>query len=125
MSELTDEALFMAYRGGDASALEALVDRIRAPLFRTIVRHVRDRFLAEDILQETIERIIRHRGKYDPSSPFRGWAWKIAINRSIDHIRRRGREIYDDRIETRASADAGPEEQAAGRERVSKLARAL
>lgn len=121
---MSDEELFVAYRGGDEAALEALVERIKAPLFRTILRHVRDVQHAEDILQDTIERIIRHKSRYDPSKPFRGWAWSIAINRSLDHLRRRGREILTGEIIEPAD-HATPESESAGRETFARLKEAL
>ena len=122
---LSDEDLFVAYREGDAAALEILVDRIKAPLFRTILRNVGDRFLAEDILQETVERIIRHRRRFDPSKTFRGWVWRIAINRSFDHLRRRWREVADDDLHREPSREADPEHQASNREIAGKITKAV
>ena len=125
MSQISDEDLFVAYREGDSMAMETLVNRIQAPLFRTILRNVGDRFLAEDILQDTIERIIRHRRQFDPSRTFRGWAWRIAINRCVDHFRRSGREVVEEDLDIRPSSNADPETLAASREIAGQLGKAI
>jgi len=125
MDEMNDEELFIAYRAGDGVALEVLVERVRVPLFRAIFRHVGERTAAEDIFQDTIERVMRHRRQYDPSKPFRGWLWSIAKNRALDHLRTRGREVLRDDIEMEHAAAADPESVAAGREAVGRLSEAI
>lgn len=125
MSDTSDEALFIAFREGDPDALEILLNRIKTPLYRTILRTVGDKFLAEDIFQETVERIIKNKKQYDPAMPFRGWVWKIAYNRSLDHLRKRGREISYDDISNQAASDGNPESSALKNERKSKLLQAI
>lgn len=125
MHDMNDEELFMAYRDGNSAALEVLVDRVRAPLFRTILRHVGERTTAEDIFQDTLERIIRHRRQYDASKPFRGWLWSIAKNRSLDHLRKRGREVLRDDVQAEQSDMANPEDLSASRETMGLLSRAI
>ena len=122
---MSDEALFVAYCDGDENALEMLIERIREPLFRTIVRNVGDVTVAEDVFQDTVERIIRHRSSFDRTRPFRGWAWKIAINRCFDHLRRKGRELSHDDIDREKSHYADPETIAANREILGRVGKAV
>ena len=122
---MNDEELFVAYRDGNDAALEVLVDRVRLPLFRSIMRHVGERSIAEDILQDAIERIIRYRRRFDASKPFRGWLWSIAKNRSLDHLRRRGREVSQDDANVAQTDYADPETVSADRETFSRLTKAI
>lgn len=126
MSDTSDEALFIAFREGDSDALEVLLNRIKTPLYRTILRTVGDKFLAEDIFQETVERIIKNKHRYNSTMPFRGWVWKIAYNRSLDHLRKRGRDIpYDDGISGQVISEGNPEVSAIKNERKAKLLKAI
>ncbi len=46
MVEESDEALMLAYAGGNAEAFEALYARYRTPLYRYFLRHVSDAMTA-------------------------------------------------------------------------------
>lgn len=59
--KLTDEELMLRVQKGDMPAFEALYDRYHKRLFHFILRFVRERTLAEDILQETFLRIFKER----------------------------------------------------------------
>lgn len=43
----------------------------------------------EDLFQEVMMRIFEHLGEYDPLRSFESWAYRIARNRCIDHLRTR------------------------------------
>ncbi len=75
---------------GDVQAFERLYDRVAPRLFGAIVALVRDRSIAEDVLQETMLRVWRRASTYDRnlSDPF-VWLLLIARGKSIDAIRRR------------------------------------
>lgn len=124
METMSDEALFMKFVEGDAASLEELVERIRAPLLRTIMRHVGNTATAEDVFQDALERVIRHKKTYDPSKPVRGWIWSIAINRSVDYLRRGGREIFPEVLPERTDG-ATPESLALSRQSMSRINAAI
>jgi RNA polymerase sigma-70 factor (ECF subfamily) len=51
---------------------------------------VRDRYLAEDIVQETMLRAWRHCGRFSPEKgSVRGWLMRVAHNIAVDKIRMR------------------------------------
>jgi len=60
-AKMSDEELFVAYREGNMAAMEMLLSRIGGPLMGTIMKRVGDRDVAEDIFQDTLERIVRHK----------------------------------------------------------------
>lgn len=49
----------------------------------------RDRNVADDLVQDTIVRILAARDSYTPGSNFLGWAYRIMRNRHISRQRRR------------------------------------
>jgi RNA polymerase sigma factor (sigma-70 family) len=83
-----------------------------------------DRVLAEDLLADTFERVLRARRRFDPRRGSRKtWVYSIALNLLRDQIRRReaeGRAI--ERVQEPAPSGAGPLQRIAERD---ELARAL
>jgi len=95
--ESTDEALMLAYAGGDAASFEALFQRHRRPLFTFLLHNLGDRAAAEDLFQEIFLRLVRGRVGYRPTGSFRSWLFRIAHNALTDHRRRTGlRESQDE-----------------------------
>lgn len=72
---------------GDQAALTALVSRHHAPLLGYLYRVVGgDRPLAEDLVQETLLRLVRQR-TYQSGRPFRPWLYTIATNLARDYFK--------------------------------------
>jgi RNA polymerase sigma-70 factor (ECF subfamily) len=86
-AEPTDEELMLAYGGGDAAAFEVLYSRHRGPLFRFMLRQVRDHGTAEELYQDIWQRLITARQRYRPEAKFSTWLYQIAHNRLTDHWR--------------------------------------
>jgi RNA polymerase sigma-70 factor (ECF subfamily) len=83
-----------------------------------------DRALAEDLLADTFERVLRARRRFDPRRGSRKtWVYSIALNLLRDQIRRReaeGRAV--ERVQEPAPSGAGLLQRIAERD---ELARAL
>ncbi|MBE2292135.1 MAG: sigma-70 family RNA polymerase sigma factor, partial [Xanthomonadaceae bacterium] len=82
-----DEALMLAWAGGDARAFETLYQRHRGQLFRFLLGQLRDRPLAEEIYQDVWQRVIAARAGWRPEAAFSTWLYRIAHNRLNDHWR--------------------------------------
>ena len=84
-------ALIAAAGGGDRGAFRALYDATSAKLFGVVLRIVRDRDVAEDVLQETYLKVWRKAEIFDPAygRPIT-WLAAIARNRAIDRVRASG-----------------------------------
>jgi RNA polymerase sigma-70 factor (ECF subfamily) len=82
-----DDALMLAWAGGDASAFERLYGRHRTRLYRYFLRQVRDAALADDLFQDTWQKVIAARHEWRPDAPFAAWLYRIAHNRLGDHWR--------------------------------------
>ena len=85
---LTDEALMLKFRDGDAAAFDVLLARHRRPLFSFLVRQVSNVATAEDLFQDVCERIIKQAARYKVSAKFTTWMYTIARNRTVDYYRR-------------------------------------
>src|SRR6476660_2202746 len=85
----TDHELIHSFRDGDLLALEALVVRHKDKLFTSILFLVQDKYLAEDIFQDVLIKVIDtiRGGRYTEEGKFLPWAMRIAHNLCVDHFR--------------------------------------
>ncbi len=86
----TDHELIHQFRDGDLQALEALVIRHKDKLYTSILFLVKDKYLAEDIFQDVLIKIIDtiRGGRYTEEGKFLPWAMRIAHNLCVDHFRK-------------------------------------
>lgn len=89
--EPTDGDLVAAARRGDRRALEALLRRHHDRVHLVCRRMCADRGDAEDATQEALISIVRGLPRYDGRAAFTTWAHRVAVNASLDQLRRRSR----------------------------------
>lgn len=90
----TDEHLLAQCARGDREAFLALYDRYAPRAFGLILRLVRDRADAEDVLQEVMWEIWTRADRYNPAlGSVATWALMIARSRAIDMVRKRSAGI--------------------------------
>jgi RNA polymerase sigma-70 factor (ECF subfamily) len=90
-SELDDNQLVLGCLGGDEHAFEVLLLRYQRPVFNAVLRMVRNRDDAFDLAQATFVKAYERLASFDPAYKFFSWLYRIAVNESINHLRRRGR----------------------------------
>lgn len=82
------EQLMALTAAGDRAAFQRLYERSSAKLFGVVLRIVKDRARAEDVIQDVYLRVWRRAGSYDARQgrPIT-WLAAIARNRAIDVVR--------------------------------------
>jgi RNA polymerase sigma factor (sigma-70 family) len=90
---LSDSQLVSLYRNGDEDAFEVLLYRHKSKIYTAIYLIVKDRYTAEDLLQETFVKAINtiRGGRYNEEGKFLPWISRIAHNLAIDHFRKEKR----------------------------------
>jgi RNA polymerase sigma-70 factor (ECF subfamily) len=83
----TDELLMLDVQKGDLEAFEALYERYNKRLFHFILRFVKERSLAEDILQETFLRLLKGKKRFRKDSRFSTYLFTIARNLCLDTLK--------------------------------------
>jgi RNA polymerase sigma-70 factor (ECF subfamily) len=83
-----DASLMLRYRNGDGDAFAALYAQYKGPLYRYLLRHVRNAGSAADVFQEVWSRLIATRARYEPRAKFATYLFHIAHNCAIDFFRR-------------------------------------
>ena len=86
----TDVQLIRAIAEGDADAFAEFYDRYSSRAYGLVLRLVRDRVDAEDILQDAFWQVWECANRFDRdrSSPI-AWLFMIVRSRAIDHMRRK------------------------------------
>lgn len=131
MQHLSDEALMAAVMAGEEEALAALVARHQSHLLGYLYRLLGgDRPLAEDLLQETLLRVMQQRS-WQIGRALKPWLYAIATNLARDHFKsaavRRAAPHLDAETLARELCDTapGPEDLALAAEQGGAVAAAL
>lgn len=92
-NRLSDSQLVSLYQNGNEEAFEMLLHRHKSKLYTAIYLIVKDRYTAEDLLQETFVKAINtiRGGRYNEEGKFQPWISRIAHNLAIDHFRKNKR----------------------------------
>lgn len=87
---VSDSDLVSHYKGGNEEAFEELVSRHKSRIFTTIYLIVKDKYTAEDLLQDTFIKVVKtiKSGKYNEEGKFLPWVLRIAHNLAIDYFRK-------------------------------------
>ena len=78
---------------GDVGGLETLVKRHQVRAVRAAYLILRDRALAEDVVQDAFVRAYERSKSFDETRPFGPWFMKIVVNASVKTARRRERTV--------------------------------
>ena len=90
--------------GGRVSEFEGVALVHLDLLYRAALRLTHNRAEAEDLVQETWLRALRHFDQFDPGSNCRAWLLTILRNAFLNRVRREGREILESDM---AATEAG------------------
>ena len=106
---------------GDQDAFRVLVERHSRTLFRLAHRMTGNEQDAEEVVQETMLRAYRRLDKFESRANFGTWLYRIAVNCSLDLMRKRRPEKnqrqlakgdeteMQDPLDTAVSNDPGPD----------------
>lgn len=88
-----DSRLVELARDGNHEAFGELVRRYEGRLMRVIARFIVDQDIIEDIAQDVFLRVYRRLELFDASRRFGPWLFQIAVNMTLDHLRKTQRRI--------------------------------
>jgi len=86
----SDSYLISLYKNGNEEAFAELLKRHKSKVFTTIYLIVKDRYVAEDLLQDTFIKVVKtiKGGRYNEEGKFLPWVQRIAHNLAIDFFRK-------------------------------------
>lgn len=99
----SSEDLLVAAARGDTEAFAALYDRVCPQVLGVALRVLRDRSLAEEVVQEVMVEVWRKAGRFDVTrGTASGWITTLAHRRAVDRVRsEQAARDRDDRVSRR------------------------
>jgi RNA polymerase sigma-70 factor (ECF subfamily) len=88
-----DARLLEAARGGEEAAFTALVERYHSSLFRVAMIYVRNRAVAEEVVQETWLGVLTGLERFESRSLLKTWIFRILTNRAKTRAERERRTV--------------------------------
>lgn len=122
-------ALFADVAGGDRDAFAAFYDATIGTVFGLVVRVLRDRAQAEEVVQEVYVQVWEHAARFDSSrGSAHAWLVTIAHRRAVDRVRSADRATRREQWDGTRAARPAPSDVAevvADRDEEDRLHRAV
>lgn len=110
MNKPDDKQLMERCLKGDRQAFEKLLVRYEKPVYNAAYRMLHNADDARDVTQTVFLKVYENLDQYDPAYRFFSWVYRIALNESINWLKKSVRhEAFD--VETADQRD-GPEAEA-------------
>lgn len=117
MNSVNDRELIDNCMNGDRRAIEGLLFKYEKPVYNAAYRMLNSSEDARDVTQTVFLKVIENLDSYDPRYKFFSWIYRIALNESINCLKKQNRL---DALEREPVSDtSGPEEQT-GSEQMSQ-----
>ena len=102
---MNDQEVIKKCLEGDIEVYSLLMDKYQSGLYRHVYAMTRDSDLSEDICQESFIKAFQSLSKYNDGYKFSTWLYRIAINKTYDHFRKRKNVPFDEDIQTSTDDD--------------------
>ena len=96
MQATSDEALIARIASGDRLAMQVLFARHHVRIYRFVLRLVRDRSKAEDLISEVFLDVWRQADRFEGRSAVSTWLLAIARFKALSALRRKPEEGLDE-----------------------------
>jgi RNA polymerase sigma-70 factor (ECF subfamily) len=121
-----DKELLERFRNGDRAAFTELVIRYQKPIYNAAFWVLRKAEDASDVTQTVFLKVVERLDDYDPQYKFFSWIYRIAVNESLNLLRRNGdHDELDDEAEFEGLQSASPEWRLDEAQRSQRLQHAL
>jgi RNA polymerase sigma factor (sigma-70 family) len=95
-----DRELLERFREGDESAVKAVYERFRGPVFAISMSVLHDHGLAADATQQTFVKAWQAATTYDADRELAPWIYAIARRTAIDIYRKQSRSVASDEVDS-------------------------
>lgn len=88
---MTQNELIELVLDGNQEAFRSIVEQYKAKIFRNCIGFVHNKEDAEELTQDVFVRIYQNLNRFKGSSSFSTWIYRIAVNSSLNHLRKQKR----------------------------------
>ena len=93
---MTDEHLMQSIQNGEINDLGILYEKYKTALYSYFVHLHQSAFVAEDLVQNVFERILKYQHQFKGDGNLRSWIFQIARNVSYDYFRKERKHRSDE-----------------------------
>ena len=86
--DIADAMLVERCRSGDSAAMERLILKYQNRIYNVILKICANPDDAAELTQETFVKVIENIDKFESKSSFYTWAFRIAVNRTLNYCQR-------------------------------------
>lgn len=104
--EMNENELIKLILQGESDKFRIFVEKYRQMVFRTCMGFVHNKEDADDLTQEVFIQAYRSLPDFKMKSAFSTWLYRIAVNASLNKVRRSSRISFIDRIESLFGSDS-------------------
>ena len=87
--ENEDNILIKEFLAGKEENFEILMKKYLTSLFNFVLLFVKDRQIAEDLVQESFVKVWKNLDQYDQKKKFKTWLFTIAKNTAFDYLKKK------------------------------------
>jgi RNA polymerase sigma-70 factor (ECF subfamily) len=96
---MTQIELIKLVLDGNQEAFRSIVEQYKANVFRTCLGFVHSREDAEELTQDVFVNIYHNLDRFKGDSTFSTWIYRIAVNSSLNHLRKQKKFSFIQRFE--------------------------
>lgn len=104
-----DETLVARAQRGDRAAFDVLVERYKQRLYATVYHMTSNHEDANDLVQDTFIQAYRKLNSFRGNSSFYTWSYRIAVNLTLNHLKRRRRRHFFSLDDVDAGIETDPD----------------
>ncbi|MGC9150586.1 MAG: RNA polymerase sigma factor [Microbacter sp.] len=105
---MTDFELIQEILAGNSGLFRQLMERYQTQVFRTCMGFVHQKEDADDLTQEVFIQAYQSLASFKGDSEFSTWLYRIAVNRSLNHLRDQQKRSIFDRLESFFTGEKSP-----------------
>jgi len=104
---MTEQELIDGIIAGERKAVEFLISRYHPKVIKTAFYFLKDMNDAEDLAQEVCLQLLESIPRFRKDASLSTWIYRITVNKALNHIRKRRRNQWIERIEELFQHTAG------------------
>jgi RNA polymerase sigma-70 factor (ECF subfamily) len=108
---------------GELDAIQSVLDLYGQPLLNYLYRMVGDRWMADDLLQEIMVKLIQNAGSIRDEHSLKTWLYAVAHNHAVGFLRHK--KVERTNLPEAPNPPATPTENADRREKIEAVQRAV
>ena len=97
---MTDNEIILKIVQGDRDLFRKLVERYQPMVFRTCMGFLHNKDDADDLTQEVFIQVYQTLSGFKGDASFSTWIYRIAVNASLNKIRKSSKNLFVQRLET-------------------------